>query len=118
MRIGELARRTGVSPRALRHYEQHGLLRSEREGNGYRDYPEQAVVAVTNIQRLLASGLLIKEIQQLGDCVFERDLATEPACAAVIDAYIRRRNAVAERLSELHEQHQRLSHALADLHQR
>lgn len=115
MRIGELARRTGVSPRALRYYEEHGLLRPDREHNGYRDYPEQSVTAVANIQHLLASGLQMREILMLGECVIERDLATEPACADVIAAYTHRRDSVAQRLEELHEQHRRLSATLADL---
>lgn len=40
MRIGELARRTGVSERMLRYYEQEGLLRPARTTSGYRDYGE------------------------------------------------------------------------------
>ncbi len=51
MRISELARRTGVSPHALRHYERLGLLRPARTTGGYRDYPESAQV-VDHIQWL------------------------------------------------------------------
>lgn len=40
MKISELAKRCGVSARALRHYEHVGLLRPERHPNGYRDYSE------------------------------------------------------------------------------
>lgn len=36
MRIGELARTTGVSTRALRYYDEQGLLPAERLTNGYR----------------------------------------------------------------------------------
>ena len=43
MRIGELARRTGVSERSLRYYEQQALLAADRTPGGQRDYPEQAV---------------------------------------------------------------------------
>jgi len=38
MRIGELARRAGVSRDAVRMYEKLGLIRSQRAGNGYRDF--------------------------------------------------------------------------------
>ena len=40
MKISELAKRTGVSTHALRHYEQLGLLEPLRHANGYRDYTE------------------------------------------------------------------------------
>jgi DNA-binding transcriptional MerR regulator len=40
MKISELAKRTGVSTHALRHYERLGLLEPVRHANGYRDYPE------------------------------------------------------------------------------
>ncbi|TBL33964.1 MerR family DNA-binding transcriptional regulator [Verrucosispora sp. NA02020] len=36
MKIGELSRLTGVSPRLLRYYEEQGLLTSYRIGAGHR----------------------------------------------------------------------------------
>jgi hypothetical protein len=38
VRVGELARRTGVTIRALRYYEAAGLVVPARLPNGYRDY--------------------------------------------------------------------------------
>jgi MerR family Zn(II)-responsive transcriptional regulator of zntA len=44
MRIGELARRSGVPRTALRYYEQVGLLSPpERTESGYRSYSEEAI---------------------------------------------------------------------------
>jgi MerR family transcriptional regulator, copper efflux regulator len=40
MKISELAKRCGVSPHALRHYERLGLLQPVRRDNGYREYSE------------------------------------------------------------------------------
>lgn len=40
MKIGELSRLTNVSTRAIRHYEEKGLLMSERLENDYRDFSE------------------------------------------------------------------------------
>ncbi|GAA2625983.1 MerR family DNA-binding transcriptional regulator [Actinomadura fulvescens] len=57
MRIGELAQRTGVSVRALRYYEEQGLLVPARAANGYREYAEAAVDVVGCIQLLYAAGL-------------------------------------------------------------
>ncbi|HLS46334.1 MAG TPA: MerR family DNA-binding transcriptional regulator, partial [Ornithinicoccus sp.] len=36
MKIGDVARRTGVAPRLIRYYEQQGLLAADRAANGYR----------------------------------------------------------------------------------
>jgi len=46
MRIGELARFTGVSARSLRHYEDAGLINPDRLDSGYRDYDESQVITV------------------------------------------------------------------------
>jgi DNA-binding transcriptional MerR regulator len=73
MRIGELARRTGVSERSLRYYEQQGLLAADRTPGGQRDYPEQAVDRVIRIQELFAAGLHSKKIALLLPCMRDTD---------------------------------------------
>jgi DNA-binding transcriptional MerR regulator len=73
MRIGELARRTGVSERSLRYYEQQGLLAARRTVGGQREYPEQAVDRVIRIQELFAAGLHSKKIARLLPCMRDTD---------------------------------------------
>lgn len=62
MRIGELAAQAGVSVRALRYYEEQGLLASERSSGGTRHYPADAVDQVWMIQQLYAAGLASRSI--------------------------------------------------------
>lgn len=57
MRIGELAKRTNISTRMLRYYEEQGLLASERAANGYREYDEADVERATTVASLISSGL-------------------------------------------------------------
>ncbi|MFF9207756.1 MULTISPECIES: MerR family transcriptional regulator [unclassified Streptomyces] len=73
MRIGELARRTGVSERSLRYYETQGLLTAERTPGGHRDYPQGAVDRVIRIQELYAAGLHSDKIRQLLPCMRDQD---------------------------------------------
>ncbi|ANZ16691.1 MerR family transcriptional regulator [Streptomyces noursei] len=68
MRIGELARRAGVSTRVLRYYEQRGLLCAGRDTNGYRTYDAGAVATVARIRELLATGLNTDSIRDLLPC--------------------------------------------------
>lgn len=64
MRISELARRTGVTHHALRHYETLGLLHPGRTASGYRDYPESARREVVFIAMSREIGFSLKEIAQ------------------------------------------------------
>ncbi|MEV3989798.1 MerR family transcriptional regulator [Streptomyces sp. NPDC049837] len=73
MRIGELARRTGVSERSLRYYETQGLLTADRTPGGQRTYGEWAVDRVIRIQALYAAGLHSKKIAQLLPCMRDTD---------------------------------------------
>ncbi|MGW0594646.1 MerR family transcriptional regulator [Streptosporangium sp. NPDC002607] len=69
MRIGDVAHRAGVSTRALRYYEEQGLLAPERTPNGQRTYPESAVERVRLIQQFFTAGLPSRTILQLLPCV-------------------------------------------------
>lgn len=57
LRIGQVAKRAGVSTRALRYYEEQGLLEPLRTPSGQRIYPASAVARIQLIQQLFAAGL-------------------------------------------------------------
>ena len=69
MKIGEVAAAARVSTRALRYYEEHGLLSAERSPGGQRVYPAKAVARVRLIQQLYAAGLASRAIAELLPCV-------------------------------------------------
>jgi DNA-binding transcriptional MerR regulator len=69
MRIGEVADRAGVSTRALRYYEEQGLIAPDRTGSGQRTYAESAVERVQMIQQFFTAGLPSRTIRQLLPCV-------------------------------------------------
>ncbi|WP_225080262.1 MerR family transcriptional regulator [Streptomyces sp. CoT10] len=69
MRIGELAGRSKVSTRALRYYEEQGILSSERAPSGQRLYPESAVDRVRLIQQLYSAGLGSRAIAAFLPCI-------------------------------------------------
>lgn len=73
MRIGDLAQRTGVSPRSLRYYEQQGLLASQRTGGGQRVYRESAVARVRRIQQLYSAGMSSSAIYRILPCIRDDD---------------------------------------------
>ncbi|TDC25550.1 MerR family transcriptional regulator [Streptomyces sp. 8K308] len=108
MRIGELARVTGTTPRALRHYEDAGLISAERAANGYRDYLESTATRVRNIRHLLAAGLTLEDVRAFRVCL-DGDLAGGPPSEvglriaeqrlAVLDARIAAQSEVRDRLA-------------------
>lgn len=62
VRIGELARRTGVSAELLRAWEQrYGLLRPERSSGGFRLYSLADEARVRRMTALIASGVSASE---------------------------------------------------------
>ncbi|OAR24006.1 MerR family transcriptional regulator [Streptomyces sp. ERV7] len=63
MLIGEVARRSGVSARMLRHYESLGLVRpSGRTGSNYREYSGGDIQRIFQIESLRSLGLSLREI--------------------------------------------------------
>ncbi|MEW1654182.1 MerR family transcriptional regulator [Streptomyces sp. NPDC093707] len=66
---GEVADKAGVSVRALRYYEEQGLLQASRSPGGQRHYPDTAVGRVRLIQQLYAAGLPSRVVRQVLPCV-------------------------------------------------
>src|SRR4051812_48974843 len=63
MRIGEFARRAGVTPRTVRHYESIGLLAPAAidERTGYRDYTHLELVRAVHIEQLKRAGFSLRD---------------------------------------------------------
>jgi MerR family redox-sensitive transcriptional activator SoxR len=60
--IGEVAERSGVATSALRFYEDRGLIRSERNASGHRQYPRAVIRRVAFIVFGQKIGLTLEEI--------------------------------------------------------
>ena len=66
MKIGELARRSGLSQSRIRFYESIGLLKMvDRRPNGYRIYPPDALVVLELIATAQKAGFSLDEIRTL-----------------------------------------------------
>lgn len=64
MKIGELAKRTGLTASAIRFYESKGLLKSvDRLSNGYREYPPEAAAVLAIIINAQQTGFTLDEIK-------------------------------------------------------
>lgn len=114
MRIGELAAVTGASPRALRHYEQAGLISSERAANGYRRYDAASVVVrVRNIRRLVAAGLTLDDVRLFLPCL-DQDVTASRPTGRTLQVALRRLAVMEERIAAQIEVRDRLAAALAE----
>ncbi|MFE2757638.1 MerR family transcriptional regulator [Actinosynnema sp. NPDC059335] len=99
MRIGELSRRTGVSPRSLRYYEEQGLLTSSRSGAGQRHYSDAEVQRVSLIRRLFEAGMSSRVIATVLPCV---DVPGDPGVAEeTFTAMMRERERIDAEIAQL-----------------
>jgi DNA-binding transcriptional MerR regulator len=69
VRIGELAKKTGVPSRMLRYYEEQGLISPRRLENGYRTYDDYLVDRVRKIRGLVDSGIPTRIISDILPCL-------------------------------------------------
>ncbi|MFE5120045.1 MerR family transcriptional regulator [Streptomyces sp. NPDC056669] len=69
MKISELARRAGVTAKAVRYYESLGLITPERLSNGYRNYTEDDVRLVREIRTLHRLGIPVERTRPFLECL-------------------------------------------------
>ena len=100
--VGMLARRCGITVRALHYYDQTGLLKPiGRSTSGYRLYDEASVSTIRTIQALRGLGLTLDAIAQM---LRNRQIALAEVIAEsrrAIDAELTRLNTLSERLGVL-----------------
>ena len=65
MNIGEVAERSGIPPKTIRYYEDIGLVRPQRSGNGYRAFAETDLHKLAFLGRARALGFSIEDCRTL-----------------------------------------------------
>jgi DNA-binding transcriptional MerR regulator len=79
MRIGEVAARTELSLRTIRHYEETGLIvPSARSRGGFRLYTEADVARLMVIRRMKPLGFTLEQMRDLLDAIDRLDARGEP----------------------------------------
>lgn len=80
--IGDLARRTGVAPTALRYYEKVGLLPAPTRVGGQRRYDESVIARLEVIRMCKVGGFSLEEMLTL----FADESPGRPASRALAEA--------------------------------
>jgi MerR family copper efflux transcriptional regulator len=115
LRIGEVARRSGVGIEALRFYERRGLLgRPARTESNYRVYGESVLERLDFIRRAQAVGFTLDEI---GEILAESADGRSP-CRHVRELARRKLEELDARLAELRRHRADLARTLAEWDER
>ncbi|QVY63736.1 MerR family transcriptional regulator [Cytobacillus gottheilii] len=64
MRIGQVAKLSGLTTRTIDYYTQNNLLPVERSSSNYRLYPEEALVTLEKIKKLKKEQMSLNEIKK------------------------------------------------------
>jgi MerR family transcriptional regulator, repressor of the yfmOP operon len=103
LRIGEVAKLTGTTPRTIRYYEEIGLLpgSEEREPGSHRSYDEDDVERLTDLLRL--KDLLGVTLEELKELAFAEDAraALRREWRSGIEDPVRRRQVLEESLEHI-----------------
>lgn len=97
LRVGDLAARTGTTPRMVRHYENQGLITAERSSTGQRLFDPSVLEQVHYIRRLLGVGLPIHAIRELLGCIHDTH-RLEPCAVSLLVEHL---HAYDSRIAEL-----------------
>ena len=98
MKIGELARRSGLSAYTIRYYERIGLLPyADRDKAGVRDYDASILTWIEFLHRLKMTGMPIRDMVRYA-ALRDEGAGTEAARRALLE---RHREQVRARLAEL-----------------
>ena len=97
MNVGEAARRAGLPAKTIRYYEEIGLIRPERTGNGYRAYSGDDIHRLAFLKRARGLGFSIDDCRQLMALYRDRSRASADV-RQIAAAHV---EAIEEKLREL-----------------
>lgn len=109
MRIGELSRRSGVSERSLRYYEQQGLLDADRGANGYREYDDAAVERASTIQMLFGMDFPKDVVRSVLACSGHAADASHPSHDRLAEQLGTVRDRLGDRIERLTTTHEQVT---------
>jgi len=102
-RIGEIAKRAGVTARTIRYYEELGLIDTPiRKGASHRLYTLKDLNALKRIKQLKNYGLTLSEIKEISDLA-ATDPTGQKGKAKLIASYIKKRQEALEKKNKLEE---------------
>lgn len=65
MTVNEIAKELNITKRAMKYYEEQGLLKVAKDSNGYRNYSEQDVETLRIVSVYRKLGISISDIRKL-----------------------------------------------------
>ncbi|WP_422759267.1 MerR family transcriptional regulator [Paenarthrobacter sp. C1] len=114
MHIGELAERTGLSLRTIRHYDDVGLLpATARTDGGFRVFSEDDFERLMVIKQMKPLGFSLEEMAEILSLLAAPDLAAPERSATLagfLERAVHQRAKMARNLAQADEFIQRLSH--------
>lgn len=87
MKIGKLAKRSGLSAHTIRYYERIGLLPyADRDQSGQRDYDASILIWIEFLDRLKMTGMPIRDMLRYA-ALRERGVGTETERSALLEQH-------------------------------
>ena len=100
MLIGELAKRSGFSRDTIRYYEKEGLIsvgKKERRPNRYKEYSEQTLQRLIQIQRIKSFGFTLTETAEMLSMI----AVNEASCSHVSEKVEEKVIVIEQKIAEL-----------------
>ena len=112
MNIGEVAERSGIPPKTIRYYEDIGLVRPQRSGNGYRAFRETDLHKLAFLGRARALGFSIEDCRNLLG-LYENENRESAQVKALAEEHL---SAIGDKIAQLQSMRETLSHLVASCH--
>ncbi|TDL84900.1 Cu(I)-responsive transcriptional regulator [Meridianimarinicoccus aquatilis] len=106
MNIGEVAERSGIPPKTIRYYEDIGLVRPQRSGNGYRAFREIDLHKLAFLGRARALGFSIEDCRNLLS-LYEDETRESAQVKTIAEEHL---GAIDDKIAQLQEMRETLSH--------